>query len=624
MEESVGHNSKSLDCEGSSACDQGQRPLPTYFSETSGLYSDSSDPNVSCDPVYFELDSQTASLYRVKPIISQMCPISVRLQDKHYVGSQQSQMNLHAWEYYLEFEMDPEIKDFLHTGVLNGFAIVDSLDNISGYENGNYRSVLFGEAHNCIDKLIREEYSDGKFVSADTVPLCVHSLGAVPKADGSYRPITDCSQPEGISINNFMETTHQPFNYTTVDSVADSVTQNCYMASIDISAAYRSVTISQDHWTCQGVQWDIQDGQDDQYLLDTRLSFGIRCAPYIFTCISNFISQTMCRLGFSHVANYIDDFLVFGETFEECQLAQVTLIRLLGELGFQVSWKKCCSPSQRVRYLGINFDSGHMTLSLPDDKLDKLHHELEYFKDKKRATKRQLQRLCGIVAHATKVVRGGRIFSRRLIAMLKGMREGNPRVRLNDEFHEDLKWWLSFAKYFNGKEHIIQPNFGKGPVISTDSCLRGYGIVCGEDWQGGFFNSSDLPADIVRCDSSHSHWQNYDASNTENINYLELVPIYLALCRFKDQWHDLHVLCNTDNTQVVSALNKGVSANKESMSLIRDMFWICARNNIYLTGHHIPGVNNIIPDLLSRVADKKVLTAVLKYSICCSGHSTIG
>ena len=54
----------------------------------------------------------------------------------------------------------------------------------------------------------------------------------------------------------------------------------------------------------------------------------------------------------------------------------------------------------------------------------------------------------------------------------------------------------------------------------------------------------------------------------------------------------------TDNTQVVSALNKGTSVNANTTSLLRDIFWICVMYNIYLFARHIPGVDNVIPDML--------------------------
>ena len=438
---------------------------------------------------------------------------------------------------------------------------------------------------------------------------------------GSFRPITDCRRPEGFSINNHMDSTFHTFNYVTMDQVAASVTQGCYMASVDISAAYRSISIHPDQWTYQGVMWPI-NGQL-MPLWDARLSFGLRCAPYIFTNISNFVTDTMVRMGYLCVANYLDDFLVFGDTYLECQKVQTALITLLGDLGFLVSWKKCSTPSTSVRYLGIIIDSVNMTLSLPDDKLVKLRKELDFFVDRTRATKKQIQRLCGILAHGAKVIRGGRTFSRRIIDLLSGLGEGNPRIRLSEEFILDLQWWREFAAEFNGQEYIIYPNSGEGHIFATDASLSGYGLVSDYDWQGGFFNAQSYPEGYYKCDLSHGHWINVQVQDSQNINYLELVPIWLALQRYSNVWKDTHVLCLTDNTQVVAALRKGHSLNKQSMVLLRKIFWICAMNNIYITPKHIPGATNVVPDLLSRIGNNYELSDIRLHSVCCSEHCGI-
>ena len=207
------------------------------------------------------------------------------------------------------------------------------------------------------------------------------------------------------STTIIMSTTHQSFNYVTVDQVSSHLKPECFMATVDISLAYRAISINPDLWDYQGLVWSGEEG--DVYLKDTRMCFGLKCAPYCFTSITEFVVRTMYRLS-----GYIDDFIVFGESQVECLEAQCTLMTLLGDLGFNVSWKKCTPPSQNVRFLGIDFDSSEMTLSLPLDKLQKLHCELEFFTGRSRAMKRQLQKLCDIVAHCSKVVRGGRIFSR--------------------------------------------------------------------------------------------------------------------------------------------------------------------------------------------------------------------
>ena len=357
----------------------------------------------------------------------QLCPTDIRLQSRHLIGGLPSQMNLSTWDYYLAFEPDDNIRSFLHTGIYYGFDIIDDDAEIPEYHCDNYFSVCSGPAHDYISDIILQEIIEGKYVRADFVPHCVHSLGAVPKGDASYRPITDCKRPLGVSINNFMLTTCDLFSYSSVDQVAENMTPGCYMASVDIAAAYRSISVNPAHWTFQGISWPIND--IDEYLIDCRLCFGLRCAPFIFTRISDFVAKTMDRLGFKCVINYLDDFLVFGSTFQDCQLAQTMLITLLGQLGFYVSWKKCSAPSQYTHYLGIIFDSINMKLLLPPGKMDKLFSELEFFENRTRATKRQLQRLCGILSYCARIIRGARTFSRRVIDLLKGLPDGNPRIK---------------------------------------------------------------------------------------------------------------------------------------------------------------------------------------------------
>ena len=389
--------------------------------------------------------------------------------------------------------------------------------DIPSYDSPNYFSASSGPASNFVDNLIRTELSQGKYVLATSTPHCIHSLGAIPKTDGKFRPITDCRRPLGSSINNFMDTTCETFSYNSVHNVCSLLKKGCYMATVDISTAYRSISIHPNQWTFQGVRW-ILDGEES-LLLDTRICFGGKNSPYLFTQISNFITRCMSRRGFPNVINYLDDFMVMGDSFHECQLAQMTLVNLLVSLGFEVAWKKSTSPSQTCTYLGILFDTNAMEISLPSYKLDKLHQELSFFLNKSRATKRQLQRLCGILAHCAKVVRGGRTFSRRIIDLLTALPDGNPRIHVSNEFKLDLQWWIDFAANFNGVACVIEDNFGQGPIIFSDSSLTGYGYVMGPYWQAGYFSSEKSPKGLDSVNPSHKHWENYHCLN-DNINVL--------------------------------------------------------------------------------------------------------
>ena len=87
----------------------------------------------------------------------------------------------------------------------------------------------------------------------------------------------------------------------------------------------------------------------------------------------------MARWGFHSVVVYLDDFLVIGQTKEECQLAFDTLLQLLQDLGFQISWHKVLRPTQNLVFLGVELNTLKCEMALPQDKLEDLHQLVSAF-----------------------------------------------------------------------------------------------------------------------------------------------------------------------------------------------------------------------------------------------------
>ena len=205
-------------------------------------------------------------------------------------------------------------------------------------------------------------------------PRCVHRIGRAPKKDsGKSRPITDCSRPHGISLNDHikrdLEYLHE-FNWQcgvifyTLLLLLDS----WYWICLALDPGFPP------HRELQGFRWmfGTHDSSQYNYYVDNRLCFGFSCAPFIFNRISNAIVRMMARRGFRAVVSYLDDFLIIGSTKEESQRGLVTFINLLHYLGFNVSWRKVVSSTQRITFLGIELDSSTMSLRLPEDKLNRL------------------------------------------------------------------------------------------------------------------------------------------------------------------------------------------------------------------------------------------------------------
>lgn len=609
-----------------SALDRGCIPSPTNPDIGELLYSDGENES-SFNHNSVTLDNQ-CEVNRVNDINKDSrsgswyhIPLHDRLQHNHMIQGQRSQMNLNGWSHELSFETDLQLKDYLWNGVKDGFHIIDCDVDVPSYKCFNYSSALQGEAYKAIDKLILKEIEEGKYILSETKPHNVHAMGAVPKADLSYRPITDCKRPLFSSVNNYMNTTHQAFSFSTVDDVSDMIVPQCYMATVDISSAYRSITINPKDWDRQGISWVVND--EKRYYKDTRLCFGAKCAPFIFTQISRFITNCMVRRGFPNIIGYIDDFWISENSYERCVAAQNSLLGLLGDLGFAASWHKCTSPCQSIRYLGIIFDSINMTMSLPSDKMQKLRSELEFFVKRKRATKHQLQRLCGVLSHAAKVVYGGRIFSRRMIDLLKGLPDKNVRIKLSDDFKEDLQWWRTYAANFNGHATIVSHHYTQEVVLQTDASKGGYGIVVDNDWMAGYINCDLIPQGMEELKQEHGHWYNYELQTSFNINEMELLPIWLAVHRYSHMWRNKLITCQVDNTQVMWAINRGRSVNKNNMVVLRKIFWESVKNNFHMVAIHVKGDENILPDLLSRLRCVNDLSILHDSSLCCVGSNKL-
>ena len=498
-------------------------------------------------------------------------------------------------------------------GICDGFKIVDDVD-IPSYECQNYNSILGEKFSGEMSSILNSDLAEGRIKYVNSKPHCVHSLGGVEKVDGRLRPITDCSMPEGISINNYMSTTCEKFSYNSVDDLAQMLSPNEYMSVTDISNAYRSVSIHPDHTKYQGIGWG--EGDDKCYYEDQRLCFGLKCAPFKFNLLSNLVVDMLHAEGVCRVVNYLDDFAIIEHTLVESQVSQAKLIRILRRMGFSISWKKLESPSRCVKFLGILVDSVTMSLSLPMSKVEKLMSEINNLQSKGFAKKKDLECIGGLMAHCSTVVHGGRTFSRRLYDLCAS----TPRrgvVPLSDDILLDFAWWLSFCEVFNGTAKIV-PRL-KSVSIVSDSSFVGFGLWCDDDWAMGGWDID--PPSIL---SIHDHVlspPNYLPVGA-SINTLELWPVLQGVRRHAPKNMNSTIEIITDNSQVMYMINTGRSSNKFCMSWLRELFWLCFVFNVRLFASYVRSEDNMLADALSRFDRQCKINQVCElihgYNMCCS------
>ena len=112
-----------------------------------------------------------------------------------------------------------------------------------------------------------------------------------------------------------------------------------------------------------------------------------------------------------------------------CQENLEILEQLCSYLGVPLAPKKQEGPSPVLIFLGIIIDTLQGELRLPADKLQRLLELVTTWLSKKVCTCRELETLIGTLQHACKVIRPGRSFLRRAIALLSVAKQRHHHIR---------------------------------------------------------------------------------------------------------------------------------------------------------------------------------------------------
>ena len=372
------------------------------------------------------------------------------------------------------------------------------------------------------------------------------------------------------------------------------------MAKVDLRHAYRSVNIHPSNYAATGLKWNFSNSDKFTYLFDTKLSYGGRRAPGIFHRLTQAVKRFMAKRGYRSLVVYLDDFLIIGATYAECLKIFNSLVELLQELGFQISWHKAVPPTQALIFLGILINSVTQTLELPQDKLVALQDLVQAFLHRRRASKRQLQSLAGKLSWACRVVYGGRTFLRRILDVMNAMLSSSARYRLSPEFYADLAWWAEFLRLFNGKQLLLDSR----PVVDvqTDACFDGMGGGGGGVYAGDWA--------YVHFASALPHLSDL------HITQKETLAVVMAAERWAPAWSNRHVIIHCDNHTAVSIINKGSTPNAFILPYLRRLFWLSACFNFRITARYIPGHSNCIADALSRMHDSRFLRIIAFAYLC--------
>ena len=138
------------------------------------------------------------------------------------------------------------------------------------------------------------------------------------------------------------------------------------MGSIDLKDAYYSISIYSDHQKYLKFSWG---NKLDQF---TCLAQGHACGPRLFAKRMKSVFAFLRERG-NLTSGYLDDSVLAGYSYSECQSNFLDTINLLKVLGvYPHENKSVTSPTQIIQHLGFVLNFIEMNVSMTDAKIAKL------------------------------------------------------------------------------------------------------------------------------------------------------------------------------------------------------------------------------------------------------------
>ena len=191
------------------------------------------------------------------------------------------------------------------------------------------------------------------------------------------------------------------------------------------------------------------------------------------------------------------------------------------------------------------------------------------------------------------------------------------KVRLNQEFKVDLRWWLKFASIFNGSANIC-PHHLQTLCTYSDASQFGFATLHAGDCLTGSWGPGKGLLDL----GHHTNQPFRDCvDGTGELGHINALEFWPILCAAK-RWAARNVVMITDNTTVVHTLNSGSSKNSLIMNWLYNMFWLAVKFNFDISSVYIKSADNTVCDSVSRLneidAHSCIAGVMGAEHICCS------
>ena len=442
-----------------------------------------------------------------------------------------------------------------------------------------------------IDAYISKELSKGTLIGPFKVNpfpgrACFSPMNTRPKRESDDRRIImDLSFPDGASVNEFINKDfyrgkNVVLKLPGVKSLVDLIiklgkNQKILLFKRDLSGAYKQIPV------CIGDIHLLGYTHRGLMYFDITLPQGLRNSCLICQMVTDMLMYIYRQFGYDGV-NYLDD-MGDAQIQSKAYQAYFTLKQILQQAGAVEALAKATPPAEKMLFLGLEINTKTMQIRISNERMYEIRSELNMWRYRTTATKRQIQSLVGKLNFCATVVRSGRLFFSRILNTLRAM-SNEQEIELSEEFQRDINWWISLLPDFNGISVIPDEKWvGPNKIFSTDASLVALG-----GWSEGEYFYSPFPVQFTFAMKLH-------------INELECLAVMVGLKIWAFKAAGQNILIQCDNENAVQIINSGKTKNLFSQNVVREIAYICALNDCSVRAIHVPSAKNRIADCLSRI-----------------------
>lgn len=397
----------------------------------------------------------------------------------------------------------------------------------------------------------------------------VSKIFVILKSDGTPRLILNLK-----SLNTFLYTTHFKMeNYKTVERL---IQRETFMSSLDLKNAYHLIPIIEQHRKYLRFCFN---GKLYQY---NCLPFGLSSAPLVFTKMLKPIVSLLRSRNLMSVV-YLDDFLLLGDSYTNCENNVKNTVTLLEKLGFLINYKKSkLVPSTEIKYLGFLFNSLSMTISLPKEKIVKMTALLKKISVRHSTSIRKFAKFLGTLCSNCPAVKYGWVYTKnferqKFFALQQSNGDFNAQMLLPASLREDFEWWIKHIP--TASNSILKDSYRL--EVFSDASKTGWGGYCNAEHVYGFWTESE---------------------KSYHINYLELKAVFFVTQHFAKDLINSSILCRIDNSTAIAYINKMGSVQHQALNQLSRLIWQwCEQKNIFLFASYIKSKDNVQADKASRM-----------------------